>query len=470
MRIAIVTQWYNEELLAPIFFDHYKFVDKIYIFLDSSSTEESKDVLYSYALRLDNLIAIIPFDSIDGIDDISAIQRINQFISKLDYDWIFNIDFDEFAFALPAPLTIREFLQDEAADVVYVWLWQVYRHITDEDLDFNKGIEQRLHGDYDFYDRPINRMYIKPVVVRPQKNIVWRPGKHTLVDKKIYKISQHLLFGAHWAMADPLLAIERRLYNRTNRISKQNYRYNLGAHLFNLTKDSLLKECEDHLNDPQLFSFDILEDRTKDKVSIVVPYIRKSGVERCINAIRENVGIPDSQYEIVAEEDAERIGVTKKLKELVAKTKYDVVMFLGDDTVPQKDFLKNALYWRELLVDKWGLVGLNDNFCNSYMCATHWMADKKLLDCLDGEFFHTGYSHCYADQELTIRCAQLGKYIFAVTSKIEHENPIVKNDMKLLDDDYRRVYSSQVKLKDANLFAIRKRNNWKNRKEINEVR
>ena len=195
-------------------------------------------------------------------------------------------------------------------------------------------------------------------------------------------------------------------------------------------------------------------------ISIIIPVIRPDKAVRCRNAIIENAGIPDSQYEIVTEEDTERIGAPKMVKKMTDSCQGELVCFLGDDTVPQKDFLKHALESMATLPDGWGLVGFNDNIRQkgSTQAAAHWLADKRLLPLLGGEFFHVGYRHCWCDNELCLRAKELGRYVFCEAAYIYHDHTLV--DRKNDDPDYRRVYSNEWLAHDVVLFRQRRRNNW----------
>jgi len=190
-----------------------------------------------------------------------------------------------------------------------------------------------------------------------------------------------------------------------------------------------------------------------NKVSIIIPVIRPIKAKRCIEAIKKNAGVSESQYEIITEIDHEKVGCPVMVKRLVEKAKHELVMFLGDDTIPQKDFLKNALAAITTFPDKVGLVGLNDNHHDGNKLATHWMASKKLLPYLDGEFFHTGYKHLRCDNELTERCIELGRYVWAKDAKIEHDNPVING---ISDKDYDHIYSDENKRHDMKLFFKRK--------------
>lgn len=194
-------------------------------------------------------------------------------------------------------------------------------------------------------------------------------------------------------------------------------------------------------------------------ISIVLPFVRWKKAFRCMDAVRENAG--PVEYEIVAEEDVDRIGCPKMVKKLVERTKYDWVVFLGDDTIPQKGFLINAFKASKLLPDGWGLVGLNDRIHDGKQLATHWMCHKNMLYFLEGEFFHTGYIHCECDRELVARAKQLKRYIFAHDAIVIHDHPITWRGGAEPDEDYKRVYDDKVTRRDRKLFWTRSQNGWK---------
>ena len=197
-----------------------------------------------------------------------------------------------------------------------------------------------------------------------------------------------------------------------------------------------------------------------DKVSILIPYIRPKGMERCKEAIYANSGIPDDSFEIITAQDSARIGPALMLKELVDHAaKYPLVMFLGDDTEPEADFLHNALEVMTKFPDGWGLVVLNDGHHDGSYLATHWLADRRLLPLLGGEFFHTGYWHCFCDNELTMRATELERYIWAANARVQHMNPIINRQLPM-DQDYKRVYSAEWYYHDHTLFLQRMNNKW----------
>jgi hypothetical protein len=182
-----------------------------------------------------------------------------------------------------------------------------------------------------------------------------------------------------------------------------------------------------------------------EKISIVIPIIRPQNLPRLFRSLKRYGDI-----EICCEIDEKRIGCPKMVKELVEKSTKEIVVFLADDVVVQEDCLENAYEMMASFDGGWGLVGLNDMQTKN---PTHWMAHKKLLPLLDGEFFHTGYIHCFCDNELQYRCEKAGRYKWCEKAKIKHLHPFFETVK--LDDDYKRVYSEDVWKHDEELFKKR---------------
>jgi len=160
---------------------------------------------------------------------------------------------------------------------------------------------------------------------------------------------------------------------------------------------------------------------TSKKVSVVIPVVRVEESLKCIEAVINNAGIPREDFEIVTAIDYERIGCPKMLQGLVARAKYDLICFLGDDTIPQKDFLKIALDEMIWIRDGWGVVGLNSGG-NPY---AHFLADKRIMEHIPGgELYSTEYEHCFGDAEIFDIANDIGRWIYAEMSIVEHKHPI----------------------------------------------
>lgn len=191
---------------------------------------------------------------------------------------------------------------------------------------------------------------------------------------------------------------------------------------------------------------------TGDDVSVILPWTREEGMERCVAALRECA--PD--VEMVVEHDPYRIGVPKMIAKLTEKTTKPIVCFLADDTVPLPGFLEAGLRAMETLPDGWGVVGLN--WKPDTDRAGHWMIHKNMLPLLGGEFHHTGYKHCYGSDELTDRAKEMGRYVKAHDARIIHNSPIDRAEDFQYDPILRSVYGADgTKWNDFMLYAQRKR-------------
>jgi len=166
------------------------------------------------------------------------------------------------------------------------------------------------------------------------------------------------------------------------------------------------------------------------KITLILPYIRLSGASRCLKLAQERSGLPKGDLFLMAEYDEHRIGCPKMVRYMAQTASTDLVCFVGDDCIPQQDFLKNALADMSEFEDGWGLVGLNDNTGRSLI--THWLAHKKLLPYVGGEFFHTGYTHCCCDVELQERASAIGRSKLSKTAFVLHDHPLLKNDPSLI--------------------------------------
>lgn len=157
-------------------------------------------------------------------------------------------------------------------------------------------------------------------------------------------------------------------------------------------------------------------------ISIILPFTREEGAARCVHAISKNSG--DVVYEVIAEEDENRIGCNPMVNRLVDKSNFDIVCFVHDDSIPQKDFLFNALQTMTEFVDGYGCVGFNDLVHNQDGPCTHWMIHKRMLKYFsDGVFYSEDYIHTKVDLELKEVCKAVGRYRWNKDAKIKHITP-----------------------------------------------
>lgn len=148
---------------------------------------------------------------------------------------------------------IREVLREANGNVIYTDMWQVYKHHSEMDLDPTlKAIWLRRHGDPN-RTKGENARYCKPIVFRSGLNLKWGIGFHDFEPNPIVQISKERFDGAHWMMADPELAIVRRLRGRKEKVSKRNIKNQWSCNNFNITEEEIRRICQQHLDDPQLF-------------------------------------------------------------------------------------------------------------------------------------------------------------------------------------------------------------------------
>lgn len=202
------------------------------------------------------------------------------------------------------------------------------------------------------------------------------------------------------------------------------------------------------------------------KVSIVIPWLgRDENLGKIHQLIHARANYPN--FEVIIEKDSfeNRQGVPKTLKAGVAKATGEYIMFLGNDCEPQSNFLILAVLKALKTFDpniylgpRVGLVGLNDGYWENGEVATHWLAHRKLLDYLDGEFFHTGYNHVGCDNELTERCRDWRSYVWCKEARIKHNHPIHHNfESDKMDEVNRIAYSPEAVAKDRELLDKRSR-------------
>jgi hypothetical protein len=246
---------YNEEFLLPFFLKHYDWVDKINVIYDQDSTDQTLKILKS-----NPKINIIPFKFPDMMDDVLKTQKVNQEYSKIhDCCRVLVVDADEFIF------TDKIMLKKINYPVVYVKLFNVFRHKSEGDLDINKPIkDQRRHG---FYED----VYHKPIIAKSGLDLLWGLGNHNITrtprsPKNLpIKIKQIVtgqreakafdcgIIGAHWSNADPVFCIDRRVRGRRDRQSKSNLEHGYTYQHHHITEESVLAECKQHENDPLVF-------------------------------------------------------------------------------------------------------------------------------------------------------------------------------------------------------------------------
>lgn len=247
MKIEVITMWYNEEFLSRFFLNNYSFADKITVIIDKDSTDQCETIARSYP---NTSIEYVHFPRM--LETQIAVDRLNEASAKSTADWVMVVDCDEFI----SPRGIREILENDSSDIIFVRFYQPFRHVTDSDLDPSISVfAQRRHGD-PYVVKGQNREGKKPCVIRPRKRIRFMPGNHKIWNRHKYITSDTILLGAHWTMADPCFCVERRTKFRRDRMSEANLKLGHNVHDHNITEEAILQECADHLYDKEMFQWD----------------------------------------------------------------------------------------------------------------------------------------------------------------------------------------------------------------------
>lgn len=174
-------------------------------------------------------------------------------------------------------------------------------------------------------------------------------------------------------------------------------------------------------------------------VSIVIPTLgRDSELKSLVDSIAALAGYP---VEVIVQHDSfeNRKGVARTLSAGVTRASGDLILFLGNDCLPEPSFVAQAVIeFCRAFPDRDGLVALNDGLWDGKL-ATHWLASRSLLPSLGGEFLSHAYNHVGCDNELTARVRALGKYAYAPLARIRHA---------VIEDPVRRIAWDPVSVAD----------------------
>jgi hypothetical protein len=244
VKIEIVTMAYNDLFLMPFFLLHYSYADHIRVILDAD-TEDGPEC--------ERLISQFPMASSEyfrfanGYDLNVRQNLLFTAYQESTADWVITPDSDEFIFCDD----MHGFLAKETADIVKVRLYQVFRNEKDVDLDPSKPIKgQRKYGD-PLYVKGKNSHGTKPIIMRAGRKVHLMPGNHGVWNMHRHAVSNVILAGQHWQMADPGFCVSRRI-SRRKRFGNSNFPRGYAFHDLNVTEEYILSECNAHMNDEEL--------------------------------------------------------------------------------------------------------------------------------------------------------------------------------------------------------------------------
>ena len=242
-KITVVTHWFNEELLAPLFFNHYRDCDEVRVLLDTDTNDRTREI----ASRYPNVV-IQDVHCQDQMDNIQMLDNINAGILSVKEGWVYMVDADEFIFPEfhEDPQT---FLSRQIAEVVNCTYFHVYRHKTERDIDYSlPPIPQRIHA---LDGGPEHKNWFwKPSVFRAEAKVQLTIGNHRF--QGTHTVSTERYIGAHWKQADPSICIHRRLSNMA-RHSAHDHKKGWGNHDFHVSPEKLRAQLDSKNDLPVLW-------------------------------------------------------------------------------------------------------------------------------------------------------------------------------------------------------------------------
>jgi len=253
-KLEIISMWYNEEILAPFFLNHYlEFADNIHLIIDADTNDNTFNILNDYKEKYNKKLTWEVFLFPDMMDDDIKVNKLNDVAKNSKYDWVAIVDADEFIFS--DIKTLIDEIKEE--NLIFVNFFQVYRNEKETDLNSNilPIINQRRFGTSFIVinGQENSSLYNKPIVFRSNLNLKLLPGNHIFEGNKNVNVYHKFVNGTHWMMADIDLAIARRIYGRKNRQSKNNYKKGHTVQHWYVTEEDIKAECQNHLKDEQKF-------------------------------------------------------------------------------------------------------------------------------------------------------------------------------------------------------------------------
>lgn len=222
---TIITPIYNEEYLIPFFIKQHYWADKFVFLIDSDTNDNSINEIIKN-ISQDQAYEIIQFHF--GFDDLKMIGLTNEIIKDYDSDYFVCLDCDEFIIKEP------EFINN----VEQVYFYQMYQAESEKAYLDNRPLEvQRKWG-------IIDKMYLKPCIVKKTANPIMTVGKHTVIinNKCFYP---HESYGYYCGMHLNKLNYDfykHRFILRNKKISQENKKNGFGKQYFDIDLVSLRKE------------------------------------------------------------------------------------------------------------------------------------------------------------------------------------------------------------------------------------
>jgi len=154
-------------------------------------------------------------------------------------------------------------------------------------------------------------------------------------------------------------------------------------------------------------------------VSIIIPNYTRDTAPLVDSLVSDNYS---GKKEIIIQKDETGEGCPKTFNKGVEKATHDLVVFLGDDCVVEKNWLNHAVM---KYINTGDLIALNDGmFFPDWQpkLASHFLAHKTLRNKLQGgHFFDERIRHYGCDDFLTKQVQKIDKLSYAQNAVIRHQ-------------------------------------------------
>lgn len=180
-------------------------------------------------------------------------------------------------------------------------------------------------------------------------------------------------------------------------------------------------------------------------ISICIPHTpdRRDRLQDTIDSIRENVSVP---HTIVTYEN-NYIGWAQAVDDMLSCVR-GTAFVIGSDVLIEKGCVE-TLAKAYAASDTAAVVEPYNELQNGKLCQ-HPFGDSQLIR----RYLHTGYKHCFADNELTERLVKDNKYLYVPEARIDHRHFV--NGKAPMDKGYEFSLGEKDYTTDRELFTKRK--------------
>lgn len=174
MKIRTIVPVYNEEFFLPHFLEHYSKISDSIVVLDNGSTDGSREIASLFPK-----VELREFSS-EGYSEKAVLAALEaaRMESVGKFDWCMFPDCDEFL-AHRSGGDLRDLIEKSDSDVLISAGFQMIHHPSERPLNPAVSlVGQRRYGEQSY-------AYSKPIIMRPQADISWWPGKHRVLTGQV---------------------------------------------------------------------------------------------------------------------------------------------------------------------------------------------------------------------------------------------------------------------------------------------